>query len=228
MWKRTQRRELRAQIAEQVAKDAATLHQAALAEAAARRATADGWWTSLQAGETQVLTAALTAAFDDNVARVNVRSAAGAHADLLLLLPGLDVLGAKQPHVTPSGRLSSRNWPKAELHQAYAELLGAHLLATAREAWAVGPSLATLHITGLRRADAASKETDVIGAFEVLFDVELNRLDADWAADNQGDAVLEQSELGLRRTGKTLAVAPCPAKDLPAKTLDGVRRATGA
>lgn len=46
-----------------------------------------------------------------------------------------------QAHVTPTGRLSSRVWTKTELNQVYAQLQGAHLLATIREAWAVAPSL---------------------------------------------------------------------------------------
>jgi hypothetical protein len=72
------------------------------------------------------------------------------------------------------------------------------------------------------------RRADVVGGFEVLFDVELNRLDGDWSADHTGNAVLEQSDRGLRRTGKTLAVAPWPVKDLGAGTLDAVRRATGS
>lgn len=227
VWKRAQRRQVRAQLAEQAAADAARMHEAALVEAAARRQEAQTWWADLQAGESQVLTEALTAAFADNVAPVSVRSAKGARAEVLLLLPEIAVLGAKQPHVTPSGRLSSRNWPKGELHEAYADLLGAHLLATAREAWAVGPSLTSLRVTGLRRAEEASKPGDVIGGFEVLFDVDLERLAGDWSSDDWGAEVLGGQAGGLRRTGKTQAVTPWPVKDMPAATLAAVTAAVG-
>ena len=48
----------------------------------------------------------------------------------------------------------------------YAKLLGAHILATARETWAVAPSLSNLRIIGLRLANDEG---------EVLFDVDAVR-----------------------------------------------------
>jgi hypothetical protein len=106
-----------------------------------QQARADAWWYSLSRGEPQVLTAALTAAFADNPAPVVVASAAGSAAVLVVILPGLHVLPEKKAHTTPTGRLSSKAWTKTELNDVYAELLAAHLLATIREAWAVGCSL---------------------------------------------------------------------------------------
>jgi hypothetical protein len=72
---------------------------------------------------------------------VKINSADGHHADLLVMLPGLDVLPLKKARVTPTGRLSSKAWTKTEINDAYVDLLGVNLVATVRESWATGPSL---------------------------------------------------------------------------------------
>lgn len=67
---------------------------------------------------------------------------AGGEAALTVWLPGIDVLPEKKAHVTPSGRLSTKAWTKTEQNEMYANLLGGHLLATIREAWAVAGAVA--------------------------------------------------------------------------------------
>ena len=75
----------------------------------------------------------------------------------------------------------------------YTELLGAHLLATIRETWAVAPSLTNLRVAGLRkRAD---------GPRDVLFDVDVSRADGHWADDRWGDTLLAHVPGGLNRVG---------------------------
>ena len=225
-WQRRKLREARERVAEQAASDAAGMHAAALACAAADRAHAQMWWASLNAGDEATVTATLTAAFEDNTARVAVLSAAGDHARLFVLLPDVDVLGPKQAHVTSTGRLSSRNWPKADLHDAYASLLGAHLLATARETWAVTPSVRTAKIAGVRRAIPDSKPTQTIARLEVLFDIDIARDDPRWNDDSYSHDILSDHPHGLRRIGKTGTVSPWPTKELPTHTLTDIRRIT--
>lgn len=223
-WKRKERRQVRERLAEQAADDAHEHHQAALAAAANDRARADEWWTELHAGDPATVTAALTAAFADNVAPTVVLDAGRSKARILLLLPEVDVLGPKQAHVTPSGRLSSRNWPKADLHDAYAALLGAHVLATARETWAVAPSVDRAQVIGVRPASPQSKPAVVAGGLEVLFDVLLDRSDPRWNDDDYSYDVFTDQAHGLRRTGKTFAVSAWPTADLPPKTVTAARR----
>lgn len=225
-WKRAARQETRGLIAEEVALAAAEQHRLALAQTAARRAAADAWWAALNAGEPQTLRAALVAAFDDNVAPVTVLWSAHEDAGLLLLLPDVEDLGPKQPHVTPSGRLSSRNWPKADLHNAYAALLGAHLLATAREAWAVGPGLGLLNVVGIRDA-STSKPDDRFGRYEVMFDADLARDEGRWAFDDYGEDLLQDQPHGLRRLGKALAVTPWAVGALRTQTVASLRKVLG-
>ena len=151
-----------------------------------------------------MVVAALAAAFADNPAPVRIAGADGATATLVVILPAPDVLPEKKAHVTPTGRLSSKAWTKTELQEVYAELLGAHLLATLREAWAVCPSLTRVRVMGVRRRAAAGSASDL------LFDVDADRHIGHWADDHYGAILLEQAPTGLNRTGRTREVQPWP------------------
>jgi hypothetical protein len=201
-WQRARRKELRQIAAGRAAQQAAEFNARAQTHHRSQQAQADAWWTALQQGRPQVLRAALDAAFADNPAPVRIVSAERQGADLVVLLPGLEVLPTKKAHVTPTGRLSSKAWTKTELNNVYAELLGAHLLVTARETWATGPSLTHLKVTGVRRGP---------GADEHLFTVEVDRAGMAWHDDSAGAAVLDAAPHGLNRVGKTREVRPRPA-----------------
>jgi hypothetical protein len=206
LWQRARRRQVRAEAAEFGQAAAADLQTQAHVQQREQQALVDTWWTALNQGEPGVLTAALKAAFDDNPAPVVVVSARESDAFLALVLPGPEVLPPKTAHVTPTGRLSSRAWTKTELNQVYAELLGAHLLATIRETWAVAPSLTNIRIAGLRkRAD---------GPRGVLFDVDVTRTDGHWADDRWGDVLLAHIPGGLNRAGRAQEVQPWPREKL--------------
>ncbi len=194
-WQRGRRRQMRAEVerfAHAQAAQSFTRLQAAQQEHQAR---ADAWWSALSHGEPRVLTAALRAAFADNPAPVLVASAEGAVAAFVVVLPGPQVLPEKKAHITPTGRLSSKAWTKTEFNEVYAELLSAHLLATIREAWAVGPSLTQLRIVGVWWGAAWPSE--------VLFDVDVVRNDGHWANDSWGRVVLQRAQCGLNQTGIT-------------------------
>jgi hypothetical protein len=204
-WQRARRKQLRIEVEEHAKTRAALVFTQAQAKQREQQAGVDTWWRALNQGESAVLSAALTAAFADNPAPVLVNDASGSNAVLLLWLPGPDVLPLKKAHMTPGGRLSSKAWTKSELNEVYAELLGAHLLATARETWAVAPSLTNVRIVGVRRGG-----DDV----EVLFDVDAVRSQGQWATDAWGEAMLEQAQWGLNRKGRTKEVQPWPSDEL--------------
>jgi hypothetical protein len=203
LWQRGRRRELRQDAAEKAAERAAVEDARALARYQELSSQAEAWWTALRLGHSDVMTAALDAAFADNPAPVKVVSAQGTEAALVLLLPGPDVLPAKKAHVTPTGRHSSKAWNKTEFNKVYSDLLGAHLLATARETWATAPSLTHIRISGVRTGPHSSQER--------LFDVDLARDSWTWHDDTCGSTVLRDSPRGLNRTGRTSEVRPWPA-----------------
>jgi len=171
----------------------------------------DAWWHSLLAGDPAVLQPVLTAAFSDNAAPVSVLDARGDTVVLAVLLPGIDVLPDKKPHVTPTGKLSVRKWTKSELNEAYADLLGAHTLATIREAWAVAPGLAKIRIMGIRRTPGMPED--------LLFDVSVTRNGGNWTDDGWGRVTLDASPGGLMRIGRAREITPWPADRLTSDQL---------
>ncbi|MFF4594179.1 hypothetical protein [Amycolatopsis sp. NPDC001319] len=202
-WQRARRQELRQEATRRAAERAAAQDAHNHTSYLAHHHEAEAWWAALQRGESRVLTAALVAAFADNPAPVKVVQALEAKADLVLLLPQPAVLPAKKAHVTPTGRLSTKAWTKTEFNEVYAELLGAHLLATARETWAVAPSLTHIRIRGIRAG--------IDGTEENLFDVSLDRTGWPWHDDTCGSTILRNSRRGLNRVGRTAEVRRRPA-----------------
>lgn len=178
VWQRGRRARLRAEVASHAQAVAAERYAQAYQEQRGQQANADRWWHALNAGEPAVVSAALTAAFADNPAPVEVIRAVGDEAALRVWLPGIEVLPEKRATVTPTGRLSTKAWTKTGRNEAYAALLGAHLLATVREAWAVAPSPMRLRIGGVRQVSG--------GPVELLFEVAVGRCEGRWDDDQWG------------------------------------------
>jgi len=155
---------------------------------------ADTWWQQLNAGDVSVVIPTLTAAFSDNAAPVIIDKLTPTSAQLRVSMPGPDVLPAKTAHVTPSGRSSVRAWTAAERDGAYRALLGAHLLATLREAWAVAPSLSEVNVVGQRAADAR---------LGFLFSITAHRPDGGWEDDAKGLGLLDKGPRPLRRATRS-------------------------
>lgn len=196
-WFRARRAALRAEITARASARAAEHYARQLDQHADAQSRADEWWSALTAGQPEVVNAALVAAFDDNPAPVTVVKVDGNRAELVLWLPGLGVLPERRPHVTPGGKLSSKAWGRKDLNDVYAELLGAHTLATLRETWAGAPSLAVVRLAGV-----VDK-----GAIEVLFDLTVRREEARWDDDSLAIHLLDDH---LRRVGRTGEVASRP------------------
>lgn len=199
IWHRALRRQLRSEIEAQVVADLERRYQLDFVNTADARARAEAWWQALNRGDKDVMRPWLAAAFSDNPAKVMIYKAEGVSGFFFLHLPGVDVLPAKKPHVTPTGRLSSKAWTKTELNDVYAELLGAHLLATLRETWAVAPSLEQVRVVGLRQNN---------GHYDVLFDVGSVRGMNPWHDDNFGSTLLAEPTSGLVRAGRIQEVRP--------------------
>jgi hypothetical protein len=204
-WRIGARKQIRRECTASAAAEASRRFQEAQEERERQQEAADQWWNALTAGDGPTVTAALKAAFADNVAPVSVEQCDGSDVTLVLTLPGIDVLPRKRAHITPSGRLSSKQWTKTELNDVYADLIGAHLLATLREAWAVAPSIERVRVVGARPSETGA---------EILFDVDNVRTVGRWDDDDFGSIVLEDSEWGLHRIGRTREVGGWPASKL--------------
>jgi hypothetical protein len=203
VWQRARRVQLRTEVAGYAQAVAAERYTQACQQQRVQQSQADRWWQALNAGDPSVLTAALAAAFADNPAPVEIIRAGGDASVLRVWLPGIEVLPERRAAVTPTGRRSTKAWTKTDRNEVYATVLGAHLLATAREAWAVAPSLARMQIGGMRRLPD--------GSMELLFDVAVSRSQGRWSDDDWGTHVLANVPRGLNRVGRTQEVRAWPA-----------------
>ncbi|MFJ9901670.1 hypothetical protein ACIRVK_01985 [Streptomyces sp. NPDC101152] len=206
-WQRRRRRQIRKEARDYGERQAADTYAVAQQGQQERQSAANAEWDALCRGERSAITTALLEAFQDSPSPVQVVDACGSAGTIAVLLPGPHVLPEKMPHTTPTGRLSAKAWPKPDFNEAYAGLLGAHLLAASRRAWAAVPSLSQLRVIGLRETPDARRE--------VLFDVEVRRAAA-WNNDGWGASVLEQAERGLNRVGKSREVRAWAQSDLAA------------
>jgi hypothetical protein len=215
LWQRGRRRLLQAEIRAHA--QAHADRQLALAQVAhaAEQVRVDAWWAALGSGAADVVIGALAAAFADNPAPVTILSAGGAEANLVVWLPRIEVLPERKAHVTPGGRLSSKAWTKTELNGVYADLLGAHLLATFREMWAVAPSLTRARVAGVVRTSGVSDEA--------VFDVTVDRGSARWDSDGLGVQLLEGPG-GLQRAGRTREVRGWPLNEIASDVASLIHR----
>lgn len=204
-WQKARRRGIRAQVTAAARSHVEELFAAEWYAAQAQHQRVDAWWSALHSGQADVVGSALTAAFADNPARVFISDVQPRQVLIGVFLPGSEVIPTRQPYVTPGGKLSSNQWTQTVFNDTYADLLGAHLLATLRETWAVAPSIDTVCAVGL----LSNTES-----LRVAFDVTATRGSGPWQEDTAGRALLDQAPLGLNRTGRTHAVTAWPRSAL--------------
>lgn len=155
----------------------------------------DKEWSKLKDGDPKTVELALKHAFADNLASVLVAKVDPPEAIIFLSIPNISVFPDKRMNATPTGRLSAKKWTNQEKQQAYAELIGAHLVATLREGFAVAPSLHQIRVIGVLTGTSIS-----LGFF---FDIDASRHSGRWGDDNYGYLILQRSPLGLHRKGKS-------------------------
>ncbi len=204
VWQRTERRRLRAEADAYGRACAAELDAQAQANFQQLQAQADAQWQALRAGKPAAVQSALHAAFKD-AGRVAILSVGQADAVLRVHLPGLEIVPQLKAYTTPGGRPSAKARTKTEKNQLYASLLAAELVVTARQAYAVCPSLRAVRVIGVR--------SDVTGN-QVLFDVDTDR-DAAGATDERyGLTALANARWGLHRSGRAGDIHPWPEAEL--------------
>jgi len=219
-WQRSRRRQIRAEARDYAARQASDIFARAQSEQRGAQNAADVQWHRLCQGDRSAVTMALTDAFKESPSAVEVMDVGGSGAAIAVTLPGPLVLPEKMPHTTPTGKPSAKVWPKTEFNEAYAQLLGAHLLAAIRRSWAAAPSLSQLRIIGLRTGPDTQREA--------LFDVEVSRADGSWNNDHTGVSVLERAQRGLNRAGRAREVRAWPTNDLPPDILLLLRPTTAS
>jgi hypothetical protein len=116
-------------------------------------------WQRLMTNDSDVLLAVLSHAFQNSGAHAAPLGVWDAEAQLALLVPDLATLPERHPTTTAAGNLSLKKFTKGEMADLYKQLVSGLLLATAKEAFALAPSVTDARIVALRTtpADAYGK-----------------------------------------------------------------------
>ena len=111
----------------------------------------DESWRKLLDNDPETVLAVLEGAFADNEAPATPVDCQDGRVTTLMLLDGPDAVPERVPHLTPTGKPSSRKLTKTERNELYLGWMSSNLLATTREAFAVAPSIDAVTVVVLRR-----------------------------------------------------------------------------
>ena len=163
-----------------------------------------------------VLLAVLSHAFQNSGAQAAPLSVWDAEVQLALLVPDLATLPELHPTTTAAGNLSLKKLTKGEMADLYKQLVAGLVLATAKEAFALAPSVSGVRIVALRNtpADAYGKV-----APEAILAARIARLALNGVQWTTADAltILDgiSSEIATRTAGPNMAFASLDLKTEP-------------
>jgi hypothetical protein len=150
-WKRSARREARARAYEAAAREIAEEHDKREKERAELQAQLDDGWRRLVANDRNAVFEVLEAAYDDNEMPAAPIDVHGDGAALLMKVGSpSELIPEREVTTTPTGKLTHKRRTKNAINALYAEILASHVVATAREAFAVAPGLHTVRILAIR------------------------------------------------------------------------------
>lgn len=186
-------------------------------EATRTRAQAelDEWWHKLLANERDVVLAVLEAAFADNQAPAVPINCEDGRATILMLMEGEDAVPERRPHVTPTGRPSSKKLTQTEKSELYQAWISSNLLATVGEALAVAPGLKAATVVVLRRSGPnpfGEEQVDAIycGTFSRERFRRLN-----FGSPNALDAIFHAEDVRMNAKGRTKRLMPLDLSEDP-------------
>jgi hypothetical protein len=110
----------------------------------------DAGWQLLLANDPVTVVATLEAAFEDNEARAAALDVNGSEVVLVVLSPSPDTLPERMPATTTAGNLTLKKITKSDRAYLYKAMVCGHVLATVREAFAVGPGLDAARVVAFR------------------------------------------------------------------------------
>jgi hypothetical protein len=181
----------------------------------AAQAEADAHWHALMANEPETVMAALEVAFEDNESPAAAIECVGAAVTTLIMFPSTDIVPNGKPAVTPGGKPTLHARTKTERNRIYLTALGSTVLATVKEALAVGPALNEISVVAVRKDLETPTPADylaVIYAGRFLRD----RMESlDWPRIDVVEELLLAPDALLNRRGAARDVAPLDLHDQP-------------
>lgn len=110
----------------------------------------DREWARLSAGDPQSILDVVAEALADNGAFATPVSTTSSSISIVLIAPPEDEMPAVKPHQNANGNWGTKKLTAAERNELYLDMLCSHVLATAKETFAVAPSLSELAVAVVR------------------------------------------------------------------------------
>ncbi|UBV20361.1 MULTISPECIES: hypothetical protein [Mycolicibacterium] len=216
-------------------RDAEQQWQQALAQHTEQQQTLTEHWNKLIAHDADVVHDVLEDAFEDNQSPAaclevgkDLSSAAGIRfATVLILFGPVDQIPERQPAVTATGQPTLRKRTKTDRNDFYVKALGATVLATVKEGFAVAPSVNEFRIVVLRKDPQASNPATYV---EWIYAARFPRqwtVSLPWQSLDPGELLLQAPDAQLRRQGAAGNVVGLALHDEPgmAEIVEQVRAA---
>lgn len=216
-------------------RDAEQQWQQSLALHAEQQQALTEHWNQLIAHDADVVHDVLEEAFEDNQSPAacldvgkDLSSAAGIRfATVLVLFGPVYQIPERQPALTATGQPTLRKRTKTERNDFYVKALGATVLATVKEGFAVAPSVNEFRVVVLRKdPQASSPETYVEWIYAARFPRQWT-MSLPWQSVDTGEVLLQVPDAQLRRHGAAGNVVGLALDDEPgmAEIVNQVRAA---
>jgi hypothetical protein len=199
--------EARGRVSEQLPTKVEAEHARRAQERASQQAELDAEWERLLVNDPEVTLAALEQAFADNEAPAAAIDCRDERTTVVMQFVAPEaIVPERKPARTPTGKRTLKKRTKTEINALYLQALGANVLATVKEAFAVAPGTQVVQLLVIRR------ESDVkrAGQLAAIYVAEFDRPGYETAggAIDPGRALGRAAEATLNLKGKTEAVAP--------------------
>jgi hypothetical protein len=215
MFKRAQRREARVRARETAAEEIEREQSQRGQEHHALQGALDEHWRELTSNDPHTVHEAIEAAFEDNEMPAAVIDVRAASATMLMKIgsPG-ELIPEREVTQTPTGKPTHKRRTKSVINASYAEIMASHIVATAKEALAVAPSLDEARVLAIR-GDRLGGGIQLIPLYAGGFDrASLTR--SDWNGLNVLGFVEAHGDINYK--GQAQEVAPLPTKSDPELT----------
>ena len=203
-FKFAERRAAKRQALERLDQEVRTAEERRKNDTRQLQAQLDDQWHRLQANDPPTVLAALESAFADNEAPAAPVSCRGERVDIVVRWSAIDeVVPERKAALTPSGQPTIRKRSKTEQAEFYLEALSSHLLATAKEAFAIAPAINEVGLAAVRAGRDVARGDDILETL-LLGTIRRNQVEGiRWANVVSTAALLETvtGRVGLRGKG---------------------------
>lgn len=183
------------------------------AEIAQQQAAIDAEWQKLLDNDEDTVLELLEKAFADNEAPVGAVGVHGSEVSLVVQVPGSGAVPDRLPKTTAAGNLSLAKMSKSDTSAWHATLVAAHVIITAKEAFAVCPGLTSARVV-------AVTEPGLFGRGVVpIMATRLARASLDtvpWSTASSSDVIARLgTETLINMKGRSRELAPLDLRDEP-------------